>query len=282
MDSEQDSTLEELAELLESESASVGDRLRSAREARRLNLDHIAAETRIPVRHLESIEAGSFDNLPSRTYAIGFARNYAKAVGLDEKSITDAVREELADGQARASAMAGGMEPGDPAKLPSAGLAWFGGFAAIVLAIGLISFFTSYFSAGGELPSLIAEETSEPTNEVAAATELASAGGESVVATSGGPVVFTALEDGIWVRFYEDGGERLFEAQMSQGDRFELPLDAVEPRINTGRPDAFAITIGGREVPKLSDEPETIGDTPVSAAALLARADTPVGAPSNN
>lgn len=282
MDNEQDSTLEELPELLESESASVGDRLRSAREARRLDLDHIAAETRIPVRHLESIEAGSFDDLPSRTYAIGFARNYAKAVGLDEKAITDAVREELADGQARASAMAGGMEPGDPAKLPSAGLAWFGGFAAIVLAIGLISFFSSYFSAGGELPSLIAEETSEPVTEVAAATELASAGGESAVAPSGGPVVFTALEDGIWVRFYEDGGERLFEAQMSQGDRFELPLDAVEPRINTGRPDAFAITIGGREVPKLSDEPETIGDTPVSAAALLARADTPPGAPSNN
>lgn len=281
MDSEQDSTHEELPELLETESASAGDRLRSAREARRLDLEHIAAETRIPVRHLESIEAGAFDDLPSRTYAIGFARTYAKALGLDDKSITDAVREELADGHARASAMAGGMEPGDPAKLPSAGLAWFGGFAAIVLAIGLISFFSSYFSAGGELPSLIAEEDT-PAAEVEAPAEQVAAAGEAASAPAGGQVVFTALEDGIWVRFYEDGGERLFEAQMSQGDRFELPGDAVEPRINTGRPDAFAITVGGREVPKLSNEPVTIGDTPVSAAALLARADTPSGGPSNN
>lgn len=281
MDSEQDSTTTELPELLETESASAGDRLRVARETRRLDLDHIAAETRIPVRHLESIERGSFDDLPSRTYAIGFARNYAKAVGLDEKSIADAVREELNHGEARASAMAGGMEPGDPAKLPSAGLAWFGGFAAIVLAIGLISFFSSYFSAGGGLPSLIAEDSSDDSAQQAPA-QSASAGAQSAPAPTSGQVVFTALEDGIWVRFYEDGGERLFEAQMSQGDRFELPGDAVEPRINTGRPDAFAITVGGREVPKLSDEPVTIGDTPVSAAALLARADTPAGVPSNN
>ena len=97
----------------------------------------------------------------------------------------------------------------------------------------------------------------------------------SIAMSQDGQVIFTALEDGVWVRFYEDGGERLFEAQMASGDRFELPNDAVEPRINTGRPDAFAITIGGQEVPKLSDEPITMGDTPISAAALLARADNP-------
>ena len=90
-----------------------------------------------------------------------------------------------------------------------------------------------------------------------------------------GQVVFTALEDGIWVRFYEDGGERLLEKLMSTGERFELPSDASEPRINTGRPDAFAITINGQSVPKLSNEPVTLGDTPISAAALLARAELP-------
>ena len=86
-------------------------------------------------------------------------------------------------------------------------------------------------------------------------------------------MIFTALEDGVWVRVYEEDGERLFEAQMASGDTFELPVTASEPRINTGRPDAFAITIDGREVPKLSDEPVTMGNTPISAAALLARAE---------
>lgn len=87
-------------------------------------------------------------------------------------------------------------------------------------------------------------------------------------------MVFTALEDGVWVRFYEEDGERLFEAQMASGDTFELPANASAPRINTGRPDAFAITIDGREVPKLAEEPVTLGDTPISAAVLLARGES--------
>jgi hypothetical protein len=91
-------------------------------------------------------------------------------------------------------------------------------------------------------------------------------------------VVFTALEDGVWVRFYDADGERLFEKQMVRGEQFEVPRDAREPRINTGRPDAFGITIGGREVPKLADEPITLGDAIVSAEALLARAAQPAAA----
>lgn len=271
MDSEQDTAEDAVSELMETSSASVGDRLRSAREAQRMDLEHVAAETRIPIRHLATIEAGNFADLPARTYAIGFARTYARAVGLDEFEIADAVREELADGHARASAMAGGMEPGDPAKLPSAGLAWFGGLAAIILAVGVIAFFSSYFQAGGALPTIIAQE--DDAAQSAAVQQATTADDTTTIAAplTGGQVVFTALEDGIWVRFYEDGGDRLFEDTMESGERFELPDDATEPRINTGRPDAFAITIGGREVPKLSDEPVTLGDTPISATALLAR-----------
>lgn len=280
METEQDSTIEELPGIEESQPATAGARLRNAREAKGLELSHISAETRIPVRHLEAIETGAYDSLPSRTYAIGFSRTYAKIIGIDEAEITDAVREELSDGYGRTSAIAGGMEPGDPAKLPSAGLAWFGGAAALVLAVGLLAFFSSYFSAGTELPSLITNEDAAPAEAPEQIASAADAGGSGPVVS--GQVVFTALEDGVWMRVYEDGGERLFEAEMASGDKYELPADAVEPRINTGRPDAIGITIGGREVPKLSDQPVTLGDTPVSAAALLARADTPVDAPANN
>ncbi len=274
MDSEVDSTAEELTEPVETAPETAGTRLRAAREAKRLELSHVAAETRIPIRHLEAIESGEFGALPSRTYAIGFAKTYARSVDLDHEEIAQLVREELADGHARASAMAGGMEPGDPAKLPSAGLAWFGGFAALALAVGVIAFVSTYFGAGADPASLIADgdDTAGEGSALAAADSAAPSEADPVIPASG-QVVFTALEDGVWVRFYEDGGERLFEAQMATGDRFELPVSASDPRINTGRPDAFSITIGGRSVAKLSDEPVTMGDTPVSADALLARAD---------
>jgi hypothetical protein len=91
------------------------------------------------------------------------------------------------------------------------------------------------------------------------------------VPATGGPVVFTAIAD-VWVRIYEEGGERLIEKQMKKDESFTLPADAADPRINIGRPDLIAITIGGKPVPALSDKPATLSGVPVSAAALLARA----------
>jgi hypothetical protein len=43
----------------------------------------------------------------------------------------------------------------------------------------------------------------------------------------------------------------------------------------TGRPDALAITVGGRPVPKLAEEERVMKDVPVTAAALLARGQPP-------
>ncbi|MEP0391958.1 MAG: RodZ domain-containing protein [Erythrobacter sp.] len=273
MDSENNSIDETEGDLMETASAGAGDRLRTARETRRMELSHIAAETRIPVRHLEAIEAGSYDTLPSRTYAIGFARSYARSVGLDEKSIADAVRGELAEGGMHPSVMAGGMEPGDADKLPSRGLAWFGAFAALLLAIGVIAFASTYFGAGVELPSLMADSEeadgagTDQTEALASADETAAPNALS----ADGQVVLTMTGDEAWVRFYEDGGERLFEGVMQDGDTFEVPLGAEDPRMNTGRPNLFDVTINGQAVPPLATEMVPVSDAPVSALALLAR-----------
>lgn len=270
MDSEQDISAEDAQDTAY---AGAGARLRAAREARRLDLAQIAAETRIPLRHLEAVEAGDFAALPSRAYAIGFSRTFAKAVGLDEAAITDAVRAELADDTARRSAAGSGMEPGDPAKLPSAGLAWFGAFAALVLAAGLIAFFGSRFGAGSGPAPLAAPPAPVPT---AIATPAPAA-----VPDAGGEVVLTALEDGVWVRIYEEGGERLIERQLVKDERFVVPADAVDPRINTGRPDALGITVGGRSVPKLAESPLTLSGAAISAGALLGR-EAPAPAPGSS
>ncbi|AWW73813.1 helix-turn-helix domain-containing protein [Erythrobacter sp. KY5] len=282
MDSEQDTTFEGDSVAEDTTSDTAGGRLREAREAKRLDLAHVAAETRIPLRHLEAIEEGDYASLPSRTYAIGFARNYARVVALDAEQIVGMVRDELSEGQARQSAMQGGMEPGDPAKLPSSGLAWFGGIAALIFAIGAFAFASTYFGAGADLPSLIAQddaaaEEGADAGEVAVAANEASSAdtSDTVAPPTDGQVVFTATGEGAWVRFYEEGGERLYEGVMEEGDTFEVPLDADDPRLNTGRPNLFQITINGQAVPPLAEEMVPVGDAPVSAAALLARANSP-------
>ena len=241
-----------------------GATLRAAREAKRLELSHIAAETRIPLRHLEAIEEGNFESLPSRAYAIGFSRTYAKAVGLDDVAITEMVRAELADGSMHRAMAPGGMEPGDPARLPSAGLAWAAAGAVVILGVGIFAFAASYFGAGTGPASLLSPAP-------AATTAAPKAAAAAAAPAPSGPVVLTALEDGIWLRLEEEGGERLAERTLKLGETIEVPVTAKDPRINTGRPDALSVTIGGKAVAKLSETPVTISGVPVSAAALTAR-----------
>lgn len=254
-----------LAEENGAQASHAGVQLRAAREARGLEIAQVAAETRIPQRHLAAIEAGDYTSLPSRTYAIGFARTYARLVGLDEQAIIDHVRSDLAQGGPRAAAPSG-LQPGDPARVPSRGLAWFALLAAIILGAGIFAFYRTYFSPGlGPAPL----STATPTP--AAAPRAAAAPAASAPAPASGPVVFTSEEDGTWVRFYDGQGERLFEGVLAKGQSFTVPATAQDPQVRTGRPYALAITIGGRPVPKLAEDVRVIKDVPVSAAALLAR-----------
>lgn len=245
----------------------VGDRLRAAREKAGFDLEQVAAETRIPIRHLESIEAGQFGALPSRTYAVGFSRTYARTVGLDERDIIDQVREELAQGDLDPRATPARFEPGDPARVPGRGLAWFAVFAGLILIAGIYAFYSTYFSPGlGPAP------LKDPAEQKAATTTTTRPANPAPAAVpTGGPVVFTNEIDGTWVRFYDGAGKTLFEGVMAQGDTFTVPADASAPQIRTGRPYAFAITVGGRPVAKLSEVDEVIGNVPVDAASLLAR-----------
>ena len=102
-------------DLVETGGPSVGERLRAARDEKGLSLEDIAAQTRIPRRHLEAIEAAEWDRLPAPTYTIGFARSYAAVVGLDRAEVADQLRSEMG-GQRASMFTAEVFEPADPAR----------------------------------------------------------------------------------------------------------------------------------------------------------------------
>jgi hypothetical protein len=247
----------------------AGDRLRHAREKTGKAIGEVAKETRIPQRHLETLEAGHFADLPSRTYAIGFSRTYARAVGLNENEIVDMVRAELAEGGNQSHNAVSSFEPGDPARIPGRGLAWFSAFAALLLLVGLFAFFGDRIFPGAGPGSILPNE--KPAAAAPSTNASAGAAPASAAPAASGTVVFTALDDNVWVRFTDADGNRLLEKQLTKGETFSVPADAKDPRINTGRPDLLGITVGGRSVAKLAEEPVTIADAQVSAAALAAR-----------
>jgi cytoskeletal protein RodZ len=250
----------------------VGGRLLRAREAGGMTRAQLAAITKIPERHLAAIEAGNFAALPAKTYAVGFSRSYARAVGIDERQVADQVRAELAEQEADAprGAAAPSFEPSDPARTPSSRTAWLSVLAAVILILAGLAWWRGMFAPGGELPSILPEETSS-----AAASQTPAA----TVQTPSGPVVFTALEPQVWVKFTDAAGNQLFQSELRQGESYTVPADLAEVRLTTARPNALSISIGGQPVAKLSEVQQIMRNVPVTATALLAR-ETKAAAPS--
>ena len=125
-------------ELVETEVPSVGERLRAAREEKKMSLEDIAAQTRIPQRHLESLEVGNWAALPAPTYTIGFARSYATAVGLERTEISDQLRREMGGSRPATAVPAEVFEPADPARTMPKWLV-FGAVAAVILIVLVMS-----------------------------------------------------------------------------------------------------------------------------------------------
>ncbi|MET0137761.1 MAG: DUF4115 domain-containing protein, partial [Sphingobium sp.] len=84
------------------------------------------------------------------------------------------------------------------------------------------------------------------------------------------PVVLTAVED-VWLRIYDADGKSLLQKTLVKGESYTVPADANHPMILTGRPDALAVTVGGRAIPPLGTAERTISDVPIDGDALLGR-----------
>lgn len=241
--------------------ATPGARLRAAREAQGLSIQDVATRTRIAQRQLEAIERDDYAALPGIPYAVGFARAYARAIDVDEVAIAADVRHAVHNsdmGTHRYEA----FEPADPARVPSRTLAWTAAAIVIILIAGFAVWRTQLLT-----PPTGEEIASQQAAPVPAAHPAAGARPAAPVVQT---VVFTANDD-VWLRIYDEAGERLKDGIMKKGESFTLPANARNPMILTGRPQALAVTVGGKAIAPLGPPDRTIADVPVNAEALLAR-----------
>lgn len=59
----------------------LGKQLRAVRQTAKLNLDQVAAATKIQKKFIQALENGKYDQFPAEVYARGFLENYAKFLG---------------------------------------------------------------------------------------------------------------------------------------------------------------------------------------------------------
>jgi cytoskeletal protein RodZ len=243
----------------ETESAEVitaGQRLREAREAKGLAIEEIAAQTRIPTRHLASLEVGDWDKLPAATYSIGFAKNYASAVGLDRNEIGDQLRAEMG-GARPVYASPEVYEAADPARTMPKGLV-FGALGLLILVVLGLMWVNNR--------SLEPDPVPVPAN-VEAPVETPAVATQPTPPTAAGPVVLTAT-DAVWLQI-KDGSTVLKQGQMERGQSFEIPATAGAPVLTTGKPEALSISVGGQQAPAVGQPGRTVSGVSLKAADLM-------------
>ena len=82
------------AKIVLAQGGNVGAALRSAREALGLAVEDIAQATRVRAPHIAALEGFDLDALPSRPFAVGFVRAYARSLGLDPEAVVARFRAE--------------------------------------------------------------------------------------------------------------------------------------------------------------------------------------------
>jgi cytoskeletal protein RodZ len=245
--------------------AGAGERLRAAREAQGLSLADIAARTRVPIRHLEAIESGDYSGMPTPTYAIGFAKAYARAVGEDEVGISRDVRARTASISAERQEYQP-YELDDPTRVPPRGLAIVAALIGVVVLIVALVWLGSTWFGGGT--------TTAATNEIAAESAPAPAATPLVtqpVPAPAGQVTLTAL-DRVWVRVHDGAGKTLYQNTMNPGDSFTVPAEADHPQLTVGRPDQLRVSLNGTALAPFGTGARPLKDVAIDPAALAARA----------
>jgi cytoskeletal protein RodZ len=231
-------------ELSAAHEPTVGERLRAAREGKGLSLEDIAAQTRIPQRHLEAIETAQWDRLPAPTYTVGFAKSYASAVGLDRSEVGDQLREEMG-GQRFASTSPEVFEAADPARTMPKWLVIAAVVAVLVVVVGMTWFNNR---------SLEEPDQTSATNQAeapAAPSPVPTPGPQAPApqAAAQGPVVLSASGPS-WIQV-TDQGKTLFSGELQAGQSFTVPQNAVAPLLKAGKPETIEVKVGSAIAPQV-------------------------------
>ncbi len=244
----------------------VGDILAAERRRQGLKIEAIAQQSRIPLRHLKSIEASDLDALPATTYSAGFIKTYARILGLDAAALTAEFRAERGGSTVTPTSQPESLEPADPRRVPPRTL------SALALAIALL-FAIAWFTVRGfgdihSRQELAASGDVPPASTPAQPAKATASSAIAQPPSDTDPVTLSAPTEDVWLRV-SDGEALVWMGTLKAGESYSVPTNAVDPRLQTGRPNSLAAMIGSRRIDALDRELRTVKDVPLKGAQLF-------------
>ncbi len=242
----------------------IGSSLREARGRRRLTLERIAAETRIPVHHLEALEQERFDDLPEDPYRRSFLREYAEFLGLDGDLYT---REY--DRRFRPQEPEWPLRRVQPPGYRSGRQLWFPPWLLVLVAVLAVLALAIWrlSSSGGRQPAPSPATT--PISSAQTATAARKHKPPAPATPQRRPLLNLTATRGncwLWVRSGSSRGTTLYEQTLPQGASIRFRL-RTPLWIRVGAPWNLDATLGARSLTALL--PTRTGDILVTPGGLV-------------
>lgn len=241
----------------------IGQVLANERVRQKLDLEQVAAVTRINARLLKAIELDDFEQLPGWVFARNFVRQYAQFLGLDADKVASQFEREQAPVEATAPVHhhASEFSLNLPALADVFGNSTLTSFLTFVLTIGLCAGGVWIFNHRGAAPVVKAAVVARP------------AAVEKPVNPANVHVVVAASET-CWTRITADG-KVLFAGILNAGETREVDAASVVD-LRAGSAGALNVKLNGNDIPPLGPKGQIRS---VTLTASGAQVRTPIPEP---
>jgi cytoskeleton protein RodZ len=284
----------------------VGGLLLAARLGRGLSIESIAKDICVRSCYLSAIEANNFKELPEKTFAVGFVRAYAAALGLNEARIVEQFKEEFGDGE-DASVLSPEIAMAPARRRMPAWLSPISGVAGVALCWALFGGSVVPFNLTASSQSVdpqtdvaqlqavqaslhsARDAASKAAADVAATatayldpapfidagaffSTAANAGEKVSEAVSDTSVTLRAREDA-WVRLSNLDGTEIWSGVLREGQSYRPQLEGVA-LLSTSNAGGVSVSFDGEQLASLGARGEVVTDMRLGSSHRMTAADT--------
>jgi cytoskeletal protein RodZ len=247
----------------------LGRTLATERLRQNLDLEQIAAETRIGARLLRAIEMDDFEQLPGRVFARNFVRQYAQVLKLNAEAVLAQFDREQSPREIPETPKSGVYSAGFSLNLPALadvfGSTTLTSFFTFLTTIGVCAVGVWAFNHWGTVRAhVLPNPHAAPLAKVATAKPHAAApeppapkpAATAEIPPSSSTVhVLLAASDLCWTRITVDG-KVLFSGMLNAGESREVNAASVVD-VRAGNAGALNVKLNGNDIPPLGPKGQT-------------------------
>ena len=232
-------------------SATLGEKLRQAREERGISISEVSEQTRISTQYLQSMENDDYKPLPGGIFNKGFLKSYARYVGYDEHEALQEYSQMVATAEASQDDEFKAYRPevltderAGASPLPTILVA---GVILTLMTIGLLYLVRYVINRPDSIPSVVSNANANLNPQTSAVETPAQPLNDSAPSMESLKVEFKTTSGPIWLSSISDGKSLVTTISADKPISFE-PRQSLRLAYSKSLASSAQLTVNGRNI----------------------------------